>query len=258
MEPQALALQQWLCDQTRKTIRLIVTDNRSLFLSLKARPDGTISVRAHRIFLDAPSPVRSALADWVNGRRGSTRRIIRRFVDEHAARPQLDLPLFAGKLRRLRLRAQGRIHDLGAMRDAINRDYFGGKLTCAITWGRRLRARARRHFTFGTYSHTQNVVRIHPRLDAEDVPRFFVEFIVYHEMLHAARGQEGERNGRRILHSKEFRADERKFARYDEAIAWEKKNLSRLLASRRMWEVEGQRGSNQERSLKGIIPVGVR
>jgi hypothetical protein len=73
-------------------------------------------------------------------------------------------------------------------------------------------------------------VRIHPRLDAADVPRFFVEFIVYHEMLHAARGQEGERNGRRVVHSKEFRAAERNFAQYKEAIEWEKKNLGRFLS----------------------------
>jgi len=32
------------------------------------------------------------------------------------------------------------------------------------------------------------------------------------------------------VHSKEFRADEKKYDRYEEAIAWEKKNLPRLIS----------------------------
>jgi hypothetical protein len=38
------------------------------------------------------------------------------------------------------------------------------------------------------------------------------------------------RNGRRLLHGPEFRARERLFARYSEAIAWERDHLERLLA----------------------------
>jgi hypothetical protein len=37
-------------------------------------------------------------------------------------------------------------------------------------------------------------------------------------------------NGRRRLHGADFRARERQFERYDEAIAWEQANLDRLLS----------------------------
>lgn len=224
----AVALQQWLCDATHKPVLVVITQNRSLMLSFKSQPNGNLVVRAHRMFLNAPTRIHQALADWILRRRDA-RSVIRRFITSYRVETQPELPLFGAKPRRLSLRSHGKVHDLAGMRVAVNRDYFDGKLTCAITWGRRIRSRARRHFTFGTYSHTQNVVRIHPRLDAEDVPRFFVEFIVYHEMLHAARGQEGERNGRRIVHSKQFRVDERKFARYREAMEWEKKNLGKFV-----------------------------
>lgn len=223
------AFQTWLSERTSRPIRVVITENRSLMLSFKARPDGVLVMRAHRMFLDAPAAVKQALADWIARRRGDHRAVIRRFIRSQEAQRQLELPIFARKPRRVSLRPRGHVHDLGEIRDVVNREYFGERLTCGITWGRRIRSRARRHFTFGTYSHAQNVVRIHPRLDAADVPRFFVEFIVYHEMLHAARGQEGERNGRRVIHSKEFRADERRFARYQEAVEWEKKNLDRFL-----------------------------
>ncbi len=228
------SMQSFLRTVTGRPIRLVVTENRSLMLSFKTRPDGDLVVRAHRMFLEAPPNVHRALGDWILRRRNA-RRVIRRFIDSHRSVTQAELPLFGpapGRPPRRdpRLRPRGSVHDLGEMRDALNRDHFDGKLTCAITWGRRIRSRARRHFTFGTYSHAHNLVRVHPRLDSADVPRFFVEFIVYHEMLHAARGQEGERNGRRIIHSRQFRADERKFARYREAIDWEKRNLHRFLA----------------------------
>jgi len=223
------ALEQWLCTTTQKSVQVVVTENRSLLLSLKHAAEGRIVVRAHRMFLDAPAGVHEALAGWILGRRGA-RRTIREFIRRQPASSQPELPLFT-RPRRVFLRVRGKTFDLEELRDVVNRRYFDGKLTCRITWGRRLRYRARRHFTFGTYSHTQNVVRIHPRLDSADVPRYFVEFIVYHEMLHAARGQEGERNGRRIVHSKEFREDERKFERYREAIEWEKKNLPKFLGA---------------------------
>lgn len=224
------ALEQWLRAATQKHIRLIVTENRSLLLSFKARLSGEFVIRAHRMFLSAPTRIHQALADWLQRKRNA-RQVIRDFIRSQAPQLQAELPLFGAKPRRVRLHSRGKIYDLAGMSDAINHQYFDGKLTCGITWGRRLRSRARRHFTFGTYSHTQNLVRIHPHLDCAEVPRFFVEFIVYHEMLHAARGQEGERNGRRIVHSKAFRADERKFAQYKEAMEWEKQNLHRFLST---------------------------
>jgi len=62
------------------------------------------------------------------------------------------------------------------------------------------------------------------------VPRFFVEYIVYHEMLHHV-VQMPVLDGRRCMHGPEFKARERCFARYAEAIAWEREHLDRLLAS---------------------------
>lgn len=227
------ALEQSLRAATQKQVRLIVTENRSLLLSCKAQPNGELAVRVHRMFLSAPSRVQQALADWLQRRRHA-RGIIREFIHSQTRQLQAELPLFGAKPRKVRLLSRGKLYDLAEIRDAVNGRYFDGRLTCGITWGRRLRSRARRHFTFGTYSHTQNLVRIHPQLDSAEVPRFFVEFIVYHEMLHAARGQEGERNGRRIIHSKEFRADEKMFAHYKEATEWEKKNLHRFLTGLRI------------------------
>jgi predicted metal-dependent hydrolase len=67
------------------------------------------------------------------------------------------------------------------------------------------------------------MIRINPVLDIERVPPYFVEFIVYHEMLHAFLGVKNK-NGRRSVHSKEFRELEKRFSDYEKAMAWEKKS----------------------------------
>ena len=58
-------------------------------------------------------------------------------------------------------------------------------------------------------------------LDKKKVHPFFIEFIIYHEMLHADIGVR-ESKGRRTVHCREFRRREKIFKKYSEAIAWEK------------------------------------
>ena len=61
-------------------------------------------------------------------------------------------------------------------------------------------------------------MRVHPLLDDDRVPRFFVEYIVFHELLHAVVPAE-KSGGRRYDHSVTYRKLERSFPRYDEARA---------------------------------------
>jgi len=84
--------------------------------------------------------------------------------------------------------------------EALNSEYFGGNVTAAITWGKsssRNRAKLR---TIGSFNVETNTIRINPLLDRKTVPAYFLEFIVYHEMLHAFLGI-NNRNGRRSIHS---------------------------------------------------------
>jgi hypothetical protein len=60
------------------------------------------------------------------------------------------------------------------------------------------------------------------------VPRYVVEGIVYHEMLHHHLGVE-RRNGRRIAHSEAFRRMESRYRHHHRLLGWKKKNLQRLL-----------------------------
>ena len=80
----------------------------------------------------------------------------------------------------------------------------------------------------GNYVPEEKLIRIHPVLDQAWVPRFFVEAVVFHEMLHHDMPAVVE-NGRHHFHTEAFRRRERSFEYYSMAQRWEKQNFSRLL-----------------------------
>jgi predicted SprT family Zn-dependent metalloprotease len=85
---------------------------------------------------------------------------------------------------------------------------------------------------FGAYLPDSQSIRIHPALDQAFVPGYFVEFIVYHELLHHVIPPT-RLNGRYQIHSRTFHQRERQFPAYAEAMAWRQQSLRRLLQSNR-------------------------
>jgi len=124
----------------------------------------------------------------------------------------------------------GRYHDLEAILAALCARFFPESAGVTIRWGRWSGRTRTRSIRFGAYLPGQQLIRIHPALDQDFVPRFFVEFIVYHELLHHVLPPRRV-NGRYQIHSPAFRQHERQFPAYAEAMLWRKRSLRRLLAS---------------------------
>ncbi len=213
---------------------VVLTDNRRRIISARPAAQG-IAVRIHRSFLVADDETLRAVAIFLNSRKGEMQRtialqIIRSYFDQH--RSSNEQPT-----RRLRLRPKGRHVDLRPLRDRLNQRYFDGALEVHITWGKAPTVRRRRgrergfSILLGSYTETDRLVRIHPCLDRADVPEHVVESVVYHEMLHAALPSE-RHNGRRRLHTPEFRRREKLYHHAEAANQWLEDNLSRLAASR--------------------------
>ncbi len=212
-----------------------LTDNRHTMISVR-RLGGSppaFRVRLHRMFTEADPATVHALARYVSqgDRRASA--LLGRFIDAHQ-----DLVRESMRestcVRTTSLRPAGAVHHLGALRDDLNARYFAGCVRAGITWGRHGGARpgARlRTLKLGSFHPDERVIRIHPVLDQPFVPRFFVQSVVFHEMLHEIHGMPVVQ-GRRSIHSPAFRADERRFEHHALAEAWERDNLERLLASR--------------------------
>src|SRR5438270_13971355 len=132
--------------------------------------------------------------------------------------------------RQLNLQHEGRHFDLRENFDRLNRRFFGGRLRgYKVVWGRKRKRRPKEYFIFGTIQEDDRVIRINPLLDQPFVPLWFLEYILYHEMLHAVVPDKVRGNGRRCVHTNEFNRREREFRFYKRARRWEEENLARFL-----------------------------
>jgi predicted metal-dependent hydrolase len=167
-----------------------------------------------------------ALARYVvhNDQRSS--QLLGEFIDRNQHKISASVP----RERPVVLRPRGRHHDLSAIYDRLKRDYFGGVHDARISWGNARRSSNRRSIKVGSFSVEDRLIRVHPMLDQESVPGFFLDWIVFHEMLH---GKHAIRkvDGRRCFHPPEFAEEERQFPAYARARLWEKMHLDVLLGA---------------------------
>lgn len=210
-----------LAAQAGAPVRLAVTDNRSTMVSFRRRP-GALSVRLHHMFLEAPDEVVLAVADYaVRGRRQAGK-VLDAFIrsQQRVVPPRARKP---GELQPL-----GKCHDLQELFDGLNQRFFQGGVQARIGWGRAWARRRRRSIRLGVYDHQAREIRIHAALDQPDVPRFFVEYIVFHEMLHQL-FPGPKKAGRQVHHPPAFKDREKAYPHYAAALAWEKEHLDKLL-----------------------------
>lgn len=207
------SLRNHLEKATGKTISLKMTDNSTSMISVKMHGKN-VSVRLHRIFLNAGVDVIREIAEFIKNKRCMTP-LIRDFIKQNSN------SLNKKPLQKLSINTKGKYYDLSGIYESINNEYFNGKVSAAIAWGAKSPRCAVRKRTLGSYSSHTNTIRINPILDKKSVPRYFIKFIVYHEMLHADMGTE-TKNGRRSVHSREFRRREKLFKYHERAMAWEK------------------------------------
>src|SRR6266478_6136797 len=124
---------------------------------------------------------------------------------------------------------QGRYFNLRKIFDKLNALYFRNRLKdYTIAWGRRRRQRPKDWIVFGTIQEEDRVIRIHPLLDRAFVPTWFLEYVIYHEMLHAVVPDRYDSQGRRVIHHTGFTTRERRYRWFHRAKAWEGENLARF------------------------------
>lgn len=209
---------------------LRITNNSSSIISTRRREDGVLQVHLHHMFLQASDIVVAALAKWISkGRSVQAGEVIDAFIREHSGliRPR--------RRRVIRCVTRGRCHDLRELFDEVNAAHFGAAVTAHISWGKMPAKIQRRSIRFGTYSSREGLIRIHPLLDQEFVPRYLVRYIVYHEMLHAHMGIAESPSGRRSMHSPQFKRAEKAYPDFVRATAWigNPEHMRRLLRTRK-------------------------
>jgi len=120
-------------------------------------------------------------------------------------------------IRRKRARAfslapRGESYNLAALYSDLNRRYFAGRLRRPrLGWSRRPWRRQ-----LGLFDPALGHIVISSRLDRPAVPRFVVEYVLYHEMLHVKHPVRRARCGLQS-HSATFRREEKLFDHYARA-----------------------------------------
>jgi hypothetical protein len=219
---RAEALAYYLSANLRMPVRLSVTDNRSTMVSFR-RSANALQLRLHHMFLDAPEVVVRAVADYA----GRGNRVAGAVLDDYirGQQPRIRQERHAAEAD---LEPQGRFFDLQELFDRLNRTCFHDGIQARIGWGRMPPRRRRKSIRLGVYDHQTREIRIHPALDRPEVPSFFVEFIIFHEMLHQL-FPSSNATGRRVHHPRAFREREKSFPFYAAALRWERENLNLLL-----------------------------
>lgn len=126
----------------------------------------------------------------------------------------------------------GRAYDLQSIFNRLNRIYFDSSLELTIKWSARLPRKAKTSIELGSYHHESKTITISKRLDRPEVPLYFLEYVVFHEMLHHVFPREKHR-----MHTEKFKRYERMYPDYERAVEWEKKSLRILFdgAQKNLW-----------------------
>ena len=216
------SLEAALAREAEERLELTLTENRSVLLSF-CKKAGAVQLRLHRMFLHAPVDVVRSVARGLRRRTRKGDAGVRRFMNENLFRVKR-VP------RRMpEVTARGEFYDLLEVYDRVNARFFAGSLRVPVTWGRGSGRARRGGLTFGSYDPVLGLIRIHPVLDRAEVPLYFLESVLYHEMLHHHLGGVPDKSGRTVYHSRAFREAEALYPRHQDALHWEKENLRSLL-----------------------------
>jgi hypothetical protein len=174
-------------------------------------------------FIQADNEILQAvLSSILIAKNAKSQHIIRQFgVSEEYSDVLLELDLVAQIAAE---NPQGSYYNLDELFTTINQQYFAcNMIKPRLMWSGTFSQRK-----FGHYERTRDRIVLSQTLDSQKVPRYIVEFVLYHELLHKQHGIQWV-NGKRMVHTPEFKRSERKFEKFQEAEA----GLQKLASARK-------------------------
>jgi len=183
--------------------------------------ENCLRIRVSDIFTDAPADVCFSLAlillSKLYGKKidNSYHQTYRTFILEDHIQERARAAR-TGRSRQTSVRGfQGRHIDLNSMFDQLNERYFASGIPKPrISWSAK-----KSRYVLGRFDATHNTIFISRIFDSPNVPRYVCEYVMYHEMLHIKHHSQVHQS-RLVVHTGEFRAEEKKFLQYREAKFW--------------------------------------
>lgn len=216
------AIKQKIEFAAKKKVEVKINDNHSTMLSVKWGRDCT-KVSLHRLFLEAPKNIMDALTCHILQENSRVAPLVKAYIEDRLK--EID---YSNTIDKAKLNTQGIVYDLQGIYDEINDEYFGNEIDLKITWFGNRHTKNRSRLTFGLYHQALRLIKINKMMDTEKFPQFFVEYVVYHEMLHHLCPSYYDFSGKHKVHTREFKAEEKKFKHFEKAKKWLKANSPKL------------------------------
>ena len=191
----------------------------SLNTTIRLR-EGQLKIHLSDLLEGAPEPVLRAIAHILLAKlyrkpldpSHNTR--YRRFASSESVLRQTE------RIRQMRGRKKistpkGDYYDLEEVFETLNTRFFHGLMgRPLLTWSEH---KARR--LLGHYDAAHNTIMVSRVFDRKNTPRYAIEYLMYHEMLHLKHPVK-VRGGRRCVHPREFQAEEKLFPELEQAKAY--------------------------------------
>ena len=195
----------------------------SLVLTIRRRDDHLI-VRFSDLLQRAPLPVLEAAAALLISRlyrRRTPRALVapyHAYAKSHKTRGRIQ-KMRRGRVKPAALDPVGQQFDLNQMFDDLNQRFFRGTLNRPnLGWSKKNWQRQ-----FGSFDPGPYQILLNRRMDRPEIPKYVVEYVLYHEMLHVKHPT--RKSGCSLVsHGPEFRAEEKLFPEFARA----QKALDRL------------------------------
>jgi len=185
-----------------------------------------LRIRVSDIFTDAPVEVYHSLALILLSKLyrkkidQSYHQLYRTFILSDSIQQRARI-VRSNRCRRTRSRGtQGRYVDLNEVFDRLNEQYFANTIEKPrLSWSAK-----KTHYVLGRFDSLHHTIFISRFFDSPDVPLTITEYVMYHEMLHI-KHQSRVKDSRLMVHTPEFKAEEKQFEHYHHAKLWLKRTL---------------------------------
>ncbi|WP_263380205.1 M48 family metalloprotease [Granulicella paludicola] len=191
----------------------------SLNTTIRLR-DGQLIVRLSDLLESAPESVHRAIAHILLAKlyRKPIEPVFadryRRYTQSEAVSRQAER-IRKDRGRKVLTSPQGHLYDLDEVFESVNTRFFFGLLgRPTLTWSAHVAKRM-----LGHYDAAHNTIVVSRVFDRPGTPRYAIEYLLYHEMLHL-KHPVTVRAGRRCVHSRAFQAEERLFPELEQARAF--------------------------------------
>ncbi|ALF54736.1 SprT-like family protein [Nostoc piscinale CENA21] len=210
-------IEKTLSTENQSAVEVMVEFTNLAGLYQGKRSSKVVELKINEGFINAEEEVLKALVKCtLFGKNPESTRLIRGFASsEEYSSVILELDLVAEVIAE---NPQGNFYNLNELFDQLNFEYFAANIVKPrLVW-----SQIKTYRKFGHYEPARDRVVISTTLDNLHIPKFVAEFVLYHELLHKYHGTKWV-NGKRMVHTSQFRSDERKFKFYTEADEWLKK-----------------------------------